>query len=227
MISTLFAGLALTALGTSDIVNFPVGTRVLFQGDSITDGNRGRNEDPNHILGHGYAFVIAAASGAARPEKNYVFLNRGISGNKISDLAARWSADTLALKPDVLSILVGINDVEGGTSIQDFELQYDALLSQTQTALPNVRLVLLEPFGLPSGWRKATWDTRAGRLKAIQLVVAKLAKNHEATFVPLQKVFDEATKRAPAEYWIWDGVHPTYSGHQLLADAWVRAVSKR
>jgi len=78
----------------------------LFQGDSITDGNRGRTKDPNHIMGHGYAFSIASRLGADLPEKQFTFYNRGISGNKVSDLAARWQADTLDLKPDVLSILV-------------------------------------------------------------------------------------------------------------------------
>ena len=84
--------------------------RILFQGDSITDGNRGRNSDPNHILGHGYVFLIAARWGAAYPEKDWTFLNRGVSGNTVADLSSRWQADTLDLQPDLLSILVGVND---------------------------------------------------------------------------------------------------------------------
>jgi lysophospholipase L1-like esterase len=90
--------------------NLPKDTCLLFQGDSITDGNRGRNQDPNHILGHGYVFLIGARNGAALPEKNLTFLNRGISGNTVQELARRWRQDTLDLQPDLLSILIGVND---------------------------------------------------------------------------------------------------------------------
>ncbi len=83
---------------------------ILFQGDSITDGNRGRSPDPNHILGHGYVFIIAAKYGAAFPERNLNFMNRGVSGNTVADLAQRWQQDTLDFKPDLLSILIGVND---------------------------------------------------------------------------------------------------------------------
>src|SRR3954466_4147847 len=92
---------------------FPAGARILFQGDSITDGNRGRTADPNHILGHGYAFIIAAKYAAQFPAQHLTFINRGISGNKVSDLAKRWTSDALLLKPTVLSILIGINDTTG------------------------------------------------------------------------------------------------------------------
>src|SRR5690242_17694491 len=83
----------------------------LFQGDSITDGNRTRNNDWNHIMGHGYQYIIASKLWFDFPKKRLHFLNRGISGNKVTDLAARWQKDTIELKPDVLSILVGINDI--------------------------------------------------------------------------------------------------------------------
>src|SRR5258708_37951134 len=85
-------------------------TRILFQGDSITDGNRGRSADPNHILGHGYAFIIAAKYGAALAPLNLEFMNRGVSGNTVLELQKRWPADTLELKPDVLSVLIVISD---------------------------------------------------------------------------------------------------------------------
>src|SRR5665213_406766 len=86
------------------------GTTFLFQGDSITDGNRSRNMDWNHVLGHGYAYLIAARLWFDLPHKGFHFFNRGVSGNTVTDLAARWDNDTIALKPDVLSILVGVND---------------------------------------------------------------------------------------------------------------------
>ncbi|MDO9614298.1 MAG: GDSL-type esterase/lipase family protein, partial [Bacteroidota bacterium] len=113
------------------------GAVILFQGDSITDGNRGRNTDPNHIMGHGYAFSIASRVGADYPEKKYQFYNRGISGNKVNDLEKRWQAETLDLKPDVLSILVGVNDSssvvfkrEPIITIEKYEETYTLLLEQ-------------------------------------------------------------------------------------------------
>jgi len=199
--------------------------RILFQGDSITDGNRGRNLDPNHILGHGYAFIIAAQYGSLLPERHLTFLNRGISGNKVSDLAHRWKADTLDLKPDILSILIGINDKGHGVTADAYGQQYDQLLADTVKALPNVRLVLCEPFGLPVGHSKDNWSADRADLLARQQIVEKLGVKYHAPVVHFQKVFDDACRRAPADYWIWDGVHPTYSGHQLMADEWVRTVA--
>jgi lysophospholipase L1-like esterase len=200
------------------------GTRVLFQGDSITDGNRGRTADPNHILGHGYAFLIAAKYGALLPERNLIFQNRGISGNTVANLAARWQADTLDLKPDLLSILIGINDTSRRVPVEEFEKTFDQLLSDTRAALPAVRLVLCEPFTLPVGRYKDGWEEWRALVGERQEVVAKLAQKHRATLVRFQKVFDDAIRRAPADYWIWDGIHPTYSGHQLMADEWARVV---
>jgi lysophospholipase L1-like esterase len=208
-----------------DVLQLSPGATVLFQGDSITDGNRGRTSDPNHILGHGYVFIIAAKSGAAHPEKNWTFINRGISGNKVSDLAARWQTDAIDLKPDVLSILIGINDIEGGTSMEDFKSTYDKLLTDTQLALPHVHLVLCEPFAAAAGSRKAIYSARKPKMIEMQGIVRALAAKHHAIFVPLQVPFDVAMRKATPEYWIWDGIHPTYSGHQILADAWVNAVN--
>ena len=93
----LFSGNALSPLfgAVEPISIFQPGGRILFQGDSITDGNRGRTEDPNHILGHGYVFIIAAEYGAAFPDLNLTFINRGISGNKVTDLEKRWQQDTI------------------------------------------------------------------------------------------------------------------------------------
>jgi lysophospholipase L1-like esterase len=200
--------------------------RILFQGDSITDGNRGRNQDPNHILGHGYAFIIAAKYGSQYPERNLTFINRGVSGNTVADLAKRWDKDTLALKPDILSILIGINDLGRGVPADQYEEGYDRLLGETAKALPKLQLVLCEPFALPVGKYKDNWDKHREELAKRQANVEKLAAKYHAPVVHFQKVFDEACRKAPAEYWIWDGVHPTYSGHQLMADEWVRVVGQ-
>ena len=202
---------------------------ILFQGDSITDGNRGRSLDPNHILGHGYQFDIASRYGAAYPELELSFLNRGVSGDTVERMAARWQTDTLDLKPDVLSVLIGVNDILAARSrnvpldADRLFKSYDDLLTKTKTALPDVKLVLCEPFVLTVGMVKrdpAAWHTAVSKLDEI---VARLAAKHHAPAVQFQKVFDDATKRAPAEHWIWDGIHPTYAGHGLMAVAWIAA----
>jgi lysophospholipase L1-like esterase len=216
-----------TAGGPPSVPVFLKNTRILFQGDSITDGNRGRSPDPNHILGHGYAFLVAAEYGAWYAERNLTFLNRGVSGNTVPDLAKRWKQDTLDLEPDILSILIGVNDHSRGIPLDQFEQGYDRLLADTVAANPKIRLVLCEPFVLPVGRLKAGYDAALADIRARQAVVARLAEKYHAARVSFQPVFEAACKRAPAEHWIWDGVHPTYSGHQLMADEWIRAVRKR
>jgi lysophospholipase L1-like esterase len=203
---------------------FHQNARILFQGDSITDGKRGRDLDPNHILGHGYVFIIAARHGAAFPERNLTFLNRGVSGNTVNELAKRWQPDTLELKPDLLSILIGVNDSGKGVPLDQFELVYDKLLAEARAANPKVRLVLGAPFMLPVGQKQEQYGERSADIKRRQEIVAKLAQKYHAALVRFQPVFDAACQRAPAEHWIWDGVHPTYSGHQLMADEWERTV---
>lgn len=207
---------------------FHQGERILFQGDSITDGNRGRTDDPNHILGHGYVFLIAARHGAAFPELGLTFINRGISGNRVADLEQRWETDTLALKPDVLSILVGINDALIGfwehkpVVPAEFEATYDRILARARAANPQLKLVLGEPFILPGNHTREHWEEWQATMAELRAVVARLAAKYHAPVVHFQKIFDDACRRAPVEHWIWDGVHPTYSGHQLMADAWER-----
>ena len=203
---------------------FTPGARILFQGDSITDGNRGRSSDPNHILGHGYAFIIAARHGAAYPERNLVFMNRGVSGNTTADLQQRWQSDTIELKPDVLSILAGANDSTKNVPIDDYEKNYDALIARAKAANPKIRLVLCQPFVFAGGKKQADYPAWREDLRKRQQVVARLAAKHGAVLVDFQAALDAACKRAPLTHWVWDGVHPTYSGHQILADAWERAV---
>ena len=195
---------------------FTSGARILFQGDSITDGNRGRSADPNHILGHGYVFLIAARHGAAFPQLQLDFINRGVSGNSVLDLQQRWQTDTLDLKPDVLSILIGVNDEGKGVPLAQYEQVYDNLLAAARAANPKVRLVLGEPFVKPGEMSEG--------IRKRQEIAARLAQKYGAAFVRYQHVFDEAAQLAPADYWVWDHVHPTYRGHQLMADEWERTV---
>ncbi|MGE5393919.1 MAG: SGNH/GDSL hydrolase family protein [Candidatus Saccharibacteria bacterium] len=210
------------------------GSVILFQGDSITDGNRGRNTDPNHVMGHGYQFSVASRWGADYPEKDLHFFNRAISGNKVVDLAARWQTDTLDIKPTILSILVGVNDSTSVlfdwkpvVPVEEYEKVYRQLLDQTKSALPDVLFVLCEPFVLPVGNVKDNWDRYRADISRRQAVVRKLVQEYDAVFVLFQEVFDKACQKAPASYWIWDGVHPTVAGHELMAREWIRQVGKR
>ena len=184
---------------------------------------RGRGTDPNHILGHSYVFLIAAKFGASAPELGLDFMNRGVGGNTVLDLEKRWRNDTLDLRPELLSVLIGVNDNKR-VPFDEYERVYDKLITEAKAANPGVKLVLCEPFGLPVGARKATWEEWNDGLTKRRAIVAKLAKAHGAALVRFQRAFDEAARRAPAEHWIWDGVHPTYSGHQIMADEWVRTV---
>jgi lysophospholipase L1-like esterase len=167
---------------------FTDGARILFQGDSITDGNRGRNSDPNHILGHGYQFIISTKYGAELAERHLTFVNRGISGNRVSDLARRWQKDTLDLKPDILSILIGVNDLGLGVPADQFEQQYDQLLADAVRVLPNVRLVLCESFGLPVGGKKDIWERYRADLAVRPAIVVKLGEKYHAP----RRAFPEA-----------------------------------
>ena len=225
-VTILAAGVLSAAPPALEMPVFTKDARILFQGDSITDGNRGRSADPNHILGHGYAFIVAAQYGAALAGQNLTFLNRGISGNTVVNLKERWPKDALDLRPDILSILIGVNDQSRSVPPEEYEAIYDQLLADTRAANPNIRLVLCEPFTLKVGKKAENWEAWSAGIQQRQAIVARLAVKHHAALVRFQRVFDEAVQRAPAEYWIWDGVHPTYSGHQLMADEWVRTVKE-
>lgn len=202
---------------------------MLFQGDSITDAGRNRDSaDPNSAgaLGNGYPLLVTAEVLAARPAGQLRFYNRGISGNKVPDLQARWQTDCLDLKPDVLSILIGVNDfwhtlTHGYTgTVQDYEQQYTALLDQTRQALPSVKLIVFEPFVLKTGAVDDRWFPEFDRRRA---AAARVAAHARATFVPLQAIFDKKVRSAPPAYWAGDGVHPTPAGHAVIAAEWRRA----
>ncbi|WP_297088032.1 SGNH/GDSL hydrolase family protein [uncultured Draconibacterium sp.] len=206
----------------------------LFQGDSITDGKRGRNNDPNHIMGHGYAFSIASRVGADFPQACFTFYNRGVSGNTVPDLQKRWQNDTIDLKPDVLSLLVGINDVGDiinkhpeARDLAEFEKGYRQLLNSAQTANPDIVLVLGIPFVFPVGAREKNWQLWDEETKNRATIVKKLAKEFNAILVDFNEVFEKAQQSAPINYWIWDGIHPTVFGHELMAREWLKQTARK
>ena len=205
--------------------------RVLFQGDSITDAGRLRDADAANDhggLGRGYAQIAAGTLLAERPADALQIFNRGVSGDRIIDLHARWKVDALKLKPTVLSILVGINDLlhehfsGNGVELPRFEKLYRELLSWTREVLPEVGLVMGEPFALPCGAMDPAWMEQ---LKPRQAVVRTLADEFGAVFVPYQTLFDQAATEAPMTYWLGDGFHPTSAGHARMAQLWLERVS--
>ncbi len=217
-------------LGAAEKPELEPGSTILFQGDSITDAGRNRQATaPNDRagLGNGYPLLLAAALLADHPEARLKVYSRGISGNKVPDLAARWQEDAIALKPAVLSILIGVNDMwhklagrYDGT-VADYETGYRALLKETAEKLPDACLVICEPFVLRCGAVNDQWFPEFDQRRA---VAKKLAEELGLAFVPFQTMFDEAVKAAPPQYWAGDGVHPTLAGHALMARTWREVV---
>lgn len=197
---------------------------ILFQGDSITDW--GRNYQDGASLGVGYPLIVASRLGYLYPEKKLTFLNRGISGNRVKDLQNRWDEDCLDLKPNWVSIFIGINDTwrrfdEGEeTTAEQYEAAYRNILERT-TAKLDARLVMMEPFVLPVPEDRKQWR---GDLDPKITVVRDLAREFGALLVPLDGLFAAASVKAEPSYWAPDGVHPSPAGHGLIADAWIRTV---
>lgn len=183
--------------------------------------------------GHGYQYIIASKLWYEHPKKGLHFFNRGISGNKITDLAARWQQDTLELKPNLISILIGINDVSAWIdgnecfTVDQYESGYRSLLQKTKQKLPDVKFVLCKPFVLPVGKVKDKWEQYSGEVQKRQEVVKNLSKEFDSIFVPFQNAFNKALLKAPADYWIWDGIHPMPAGHELMAIEWMIHVGKK
>ena len=215
------------------VPKFKPGSRLVFQGDSITDMNWGRNEsDRNHYLGHSYVYLIASRLGVECAADKLNFFNRGVSGNSMPDLRKRWQQDSIDSKPDLLSVLSGVNDVNrmlAGVTPKDWEADYRALLDASRKANPDLRLVLLEPFVLPVGplANPDPYKNWRGRIDLMTAIVARLAKDFNAVHIQTQGIFDAAAKAAPPEQWIWDGVHPLPQGHELIARNWIEQVSAR
>lgn len=209
--------------------------RILFQGDSITDCDR-RREDDAHV-GTGYALLVKSQLGVDHPGK-FEYFNKGISGNRIVDLYARIKSDIINLNPDYISILIGVNDVwhefgrHNGVDADKFEKIYCMLIEEIREKLPDVKIMIMEPFCLkgvgtqnteeePDKWNVFNAEVRKRAEKA-----KKVAEKYNLTFVELQNVFDKATEIIDDTYWLVDGVHPTAMGHQLIKREWMKAFEK-
>lgn len=203
----------------------------LFQGDSITDAGRGRYASDRKInkfdsLGQGYANMISCQLMGIHAERRPQCFNNGISGNKVPDLQARWQKDTIDLQPQVLSILIGVNDFwhtlngKYDGTVEQYETGFTELLAQTREALPKTVLVICEPFVLRCGAVNETWFPEFDERRA---AAKRVAEGAGAIWVPFQTMFEEATasEATPPSYWAGDGVHPTLAGHALMARTWL------
>lgn len=203
---------------------------ILFQGDSITDAGRSR-EDDSHF-GYGYAAQVKEKLELEYPNR-YRMYNRGVSGNQVADLYARRRADIINLKPDYMSILIGVNDVwhkfdgqENGVEAEKYFWIYSSLIEEIKEALPEIKIMILEPFTLKGTGNQAYWEEfyvevlkRAEKAKAI-------AEKYGLIFVPLQEKFDVALKEEPSEHWLLDGVHPLPKGDEMIKQEWMKGFSK-
>ena len=201
--------------------------RLLFQGDSITHGGRGENQwDLNHVLGHGYQSILAGRllfeNRAHLPE----IINRGVSGDTTGKLLERWETDTLALRPTVLSLLVGVNN--SGSQAPDadrvFNEELCALLEQTKAACPEIRLILCEPFAFAPPGGGDDGQERIGRVRSFAAHTFAAAERFHAVFVPFWRALAPYVNACPEGSVIWDGVHPTVLGHEIMARCWYRTV---
>jgi len=210
---------------------FSKGDVVLFQGDSITDAGREKKRElANNArsFGSGYALVAASWLLEALAEKELTIYNRGISGNKVFQLDERWDKDCLLLKPNVLSILIGVNDywhMRGGGydgTPEVYENDFRALLTRTREAYPDIKLIICEPFVLSD--TKAVDESWAEPFRPYQEIAQKICHEFGATWVPFQEAFTGAAQIAHPTYWTGDGVHPSMAGAQLMAKTWLEAL---
>ena len=227
---------------------------VLFIGDSITHGNRLETMDLNHIMGHGYQEMVASRLSADNYENMPRFVNKGISGDKSFQILDRWNEDCLQYKPTIISLLCGVNDVLydlDRIETADEAVEYiEEILKITFSHLPSVKFILCEPFYLDVRNQEAPYeniphpkcakDFHFGneplnipavekakmKTKMLQEKLPILAKKYGCIYVPMQDIFDNASKTVPGSYFIWDNVHPTMTGHRLMADRWLEVVKE-
>lgn len=204
---------------------------ILFQGDSITDAGREETRGSLSSIGQGYVAMVAGELGSEKPGE-YTFENRGISGNRIVDLYARIKSDIWNIQPDIISLLIGVNDVlheandKNGVDAIRFEKIYSMLIEDTYRELPDVKFILMEPFAFRGTLTQNHWEYIEKEVKERGKIVCKIAKKYNADFIPLQEKFDEACKLYSSEYWVGDGVHPTVAGHGIIKREWIKEFKK-
>lgn len=200
--------------------------KILFQGDSITDAGRARDNDVN--VGMGYPLLVKANLGFERPGE-YEFINRGIGGNRIVDVYARIKKDIINIKPDVMSILIGVNDVwhelgeePNGVDADKYYKIYEMLIEEVKAALPDIKIIIIEPFVLRGSATDAKWDSFEPEVKKRAEMAKKISEKYSLPYIQLQKGFDELSETTGTGYWLRDGVHPTAMGHEYIKNEWIK-----
>ena len=200
--------------------------KILFQGDSITDAYRSFDWDEN--VGIGYPLLVKASLGFEMANE-HKFINRGISGNRVTDIYARIKNDILNLKPDVISILIGVNDVwhdlaekPNGVDSEKYYKIYDMLICEIKEALPDVKIMIMEPFVLKGNETEEKWDVFRAEVEKRSEKAKAISEKYNWPFIELQKGFDELAKKAEPSYWLADGVHPTAMGHEFIKNEWIK-----
>lgn len=201
--------------------------RILFQGDSITDA--GRDKRNYHDMGNGYPKYASALLAQAFPEQSLEFINLGIGGNRTDQLFDRLYPDGIALCPDIISILVGINDVwhrynesqKIETTNEQIEVNYRAILTRLRKQT-TAKIVLLSPYLLDCNDKELI---RAD-LPALLSIVRKLAKEFADVYIPLDEHFERVLKTQPEpHYYSADGVHPNENGAKFIGKLYYEAVA--
>lgn len=200
---------------------------IVFIGDSITDTGRIRTLDES--FGSGYAFLLKAMLSLEHPGV-YSFYNRGLNNDRITDVYARMKKDIINLKPDILSILIGVNDAwrdahDGdGVDAEKYYKIYSMLIEEVKAILPEIKIIILEPFILRTDFTAPYWEELQVEVPKRAQKARDIAEKYHLSFVPLQNKFDELTKICPCEYWLKDGVHPTPAGHEIIKREWIKAL---
>ena len=203
----------------------------LFQGDSITDANRDDENQDNFGLGCGYALLLA--SDIEKNRKGEIkFINRGKSGDRITDVYARIKEDIINIKPDYMSILIGVNDVSHeltqscGVTSEKFRKIYTMLIEEIKEALPEIKIIILEPFVLKGSATTLLWKQFNSEVRKLAVISKQVAEQCNLKFVPLQDIFDNASSDGDTRYWSVDGIHPTSAGHQIIKEELQKVVEE-
>ena len=203
--------------------------KFLFQGDSITDTNRVDDNEDNFGLGCGYPLLLSAEL-SKKMKGEFKFINRGVSGDRITDIYVRIKEDIINLQPDYMSILVGVNDVsheltmQCGVDPEKYEKIYALLIEEIKSSLPDIKIIVMEPFVLKGSATQNLWEQFKTEVKKYGEASRRIAEKYGLEFVPLQNIFDEVSADGDIRYWSVDGVHPTAAGHQIIKEELQKAI---
>lgn len=205
--------------------------KFVFFGDSITDAGRNRENDfCTNSYGFGFVRDITSILLYDNPKENVIY-NRGVSGERILDLYARVKKDVWNLKPDVLTILEGVNDIwaevdsQNGVELEMFKKFYEMLISETIKRLPNIKIIVMEPYALKGGATEEKWD-EFSQVTEYAKVVKSIAQKYNLIFIPLQKDIEKAVEENGVKFYFGDGVHPNLAGARIIANKWIDCYEK-